>query len=583
MASIPGVGLISRFFGRTISEGAAFAIGTATGPALRPLTQEVTNEAWTLHPVRPPDAGTLALGVAQGQVDPDAAAHWAMEQGLGGAQFKALVDIANTGPGVPIAFDLWRRGQIDETAFRRAVKRQGLEAEWINDLIPLKDVRLDPAVIANAVQQGHVPPGSLLPPPVTGAPPFHIPLTTIDLDPLAEWAAHGVDEPRGKILANLVGLPPGDIELLHMWNRGIIDEDSVEAGIREGHRKTKWIPAVKELRHAVLTAIQATNLRLRAWITDDQMYALGAKTGYSRETMDLLLKGQGRPLTFHQVFVGLRRGGVYNGPVAGIAPAFLKSLQESNIRPEWYSLAWAQRHTFPSAFVLRALVQGGDLTGAEGEAILLDIGWREDLAKTVAAKWALGGAASAKALTKTELASEYEGLYITEAQYIAALEALGYAPDVAQMEAHVVDSKRVAKARDQVVTRIHAQYVGHKIAHSDAAAYLDREGIPAPALGLILTEWDHEREVNRAVLTPAEIVNAFRRSIISESEALSALEDRGYSPTDAAARLGVQSPVLTVKQIKDAVAAGLLSNAEAVARLMLEGYSAADAAILLAE
>ena len=42
-------------------------------------------------------------------------------------------------------------------------------------------------------------------------------------------------------------------------------------------------------------------------------------------------------------------------------------------------LAWAQRHSYPSAFVLRALTQAHDLTQDESRSVLLDIGWPEAL------------------------------------------------------------------------------------------------------------------------------------------------------------------------------------------------------------
>ena len=78
-------------------------------------------------------------------------------------------------------------------------------------------------------------------------------------------------------------------------------------------------------------------------------------------------------------------GGTYDGALTGIDPAFLKGLRESDIRPEWYSLAWAQRFTYPAAFVLRALAQAGDLTQAEVEEILLFEGWEPTLARKVQA------------------------------------------------------------------------------------------------------------------------------------------------------------------------------------------------------
>jgi hypothetical protein len=491
------VALLGKFFGNTVGQGAAFAIGASTARTLNPVLQSLANEAWTKHPDMPVDAGTLAAGVAQGQVPYQWAVDEAARTGISGDRFDHMVSIANTGPGVAEAFDLWRRGAIDEAGFRRAARRQGLEAEWIDDLTHVKNVLLDPSIIANAVQQGHVPNEDILPPAVTGSPPYHIPLTTIDLSPTDEAAGHGWTKERLQIATNLVGLPPGDIELLHMWNRGIIDEASVDAGIREGHRKTKWIPAVKQLRFAVLTAIQATNLHLRGWIDRPTMYAHGAKTGYTPELMDLLFKGQGRPLSWHQVWIGLQRGGTYDGPTGQIDDAFLLALKQSSIRPEWFNLAWAQRYTYPSAFVLRALTGDGTFTAAQTETALVDMGWRPDWAKQAATKWAGGGG------TTTD--------------------------------------SHVSKAQTQLWSAIHSSYLAGDATDNVALQKLGQAGVSATTAPLVLALWKHEREVVRQRLTPAQVKAAVKKGVNNEAtgapwtrdDALAELLSRGWSSGDA--------------------------------------------------
>lgn len=533
MAAIPGAGLIARFFGRTVSEGAAFAIGAATGPALRPITQEVINETWKLHPVRPPEVGTLALGVAQGQVDPVQAAEWAKQHGFSQTAFDALVDIANTGPGVPTALDLWRRGLMDEAGFRRAAKRNGIEEEWIAEMVALKIDRLDPSVVANAVQQGHVPPGDILPPPVTGRPPFDIPLTQIPLDPLEEWAAQGIDEPRGRVMANLVGLPPGDHEMLQMWNRGIITEASVDAGIREGHRKTKWIPAVKELRHAVLTATQYAGLWLRNWVTQAEAVKGGALTGYSAEQMDLLYKLQGRPPSPTQMWTAWAREAP--GPFGGTFDFedFSDGIRRSNIRTEYVDTLWAIRFNYPSLFQMRQLVSSGTLPPATALDILHKQRYPDDLAQMMVTGWTAQGTARQKGLTAAALLDEFEGHYIDQAQLAAGLTALGYSPAAVEMETNLAEARRVKKARDQSVEAIRKAYLTHAIPESDAQQRLAGEGIPEPALGLIIAEWRHQLDATKKVLTPTQIRAAYRKNLLTQGDALAELEERGYTPADA--------------------------------------------------
>ena len=42
---MPSFAGLSKFFGRTASEGAAFAAGVAVAPALSPVVREIVNEA----------------------------------------------------------------------------------------------------------------------------------------------------------------------------------------------------------------------------------------------------------------------------------------------------------------------------------------------------------------------------------------------------------------------------------------------------------------------------------------------------------------------------------------------------------
>src|SRR5258708_18312252 len=86
-------------------------VGAAVGATVTPKLQEYLNEQWAKYPHKPPGVGTLAVGVAQGQVDYDDARAWALATGYDKPQFDALVAIANTGPGIPVAFELWRRGK----------------------------------------------------------------------------------------------------------------------------------------------------------------------------------------------------------------------------------------------------------------------------------------------------------------------------------------------------------------------------------------------------------------------------------------------------------------------------------------
>jgi hypothetical protein len=376
-----GSSVFGKFLGNSLSGTISYAAGVATGPVLGPVVQALRNEINSKYAYVYPDPGTLAEGVAQGQVDPKDAREWASFHGIGDDAFTALVNIANVGPGAGYAFDLWRRDVIQEPAFRRALKRLGVEKEWIDDLVQIKTQLLTVAEVANAVQQGHVPndgvlpeidPSTNLPPGYTepvapdGHPPSQVPLTQIDLPPLPEASGRGVDKPRLQVIANLSGLPPPQSELLHMLNRGVIDDETFNAGVREGHTKTKWIAAVKRMRWAVLSGQEYAEAALRAWVTQDEMYAGGALTGHTKEQMDLFYKNRGRTATPRQIWLGIARK--VTAPDYPDEPANGRltsehdhelAIRRSNIRPEYAPLLYEIRYNYPPIFQLNRLVQAG--------------------------------------------------------------------------------------------------------------------------------------------------------------------------------------------------------------------------------
>ena len=159
----------------------AVAVGTGVGGAvsgaIAPVVQQLQNDAWENYAVRPVAAGLVAAGVGEGKIAYTAAAKWAKQQGYDQPQFDAMVAVAETGPGLGQAFQLWRRDLINAAGFRRAAKRLGIEEEWLDGLVQTRQEPLDPAVLAAGIVRGLIPDPGILPvgpPSGTGkVPRFH--------------------------------------------------------------------------------------------------------------------------------------------------------------------------------------------------------------------------------------------------------------------------------------------------------------------------------------------------------------------------------------------------------------------------
>jgi len=528
------------------------AVATAAADGIRPVLEPVKQKAWKANALRVLEPGTVAELVAQAIVDIGEATEEVERSGFNANRLQALVHLAQVAPAIADARSLRRRGVIGLDELHHVYAKARIESTFWGDLDVLLQSLLSPAEVANAVQQGHLPNDGILPDvsagttpaegavaPATpdGQPPSHVPLTQIDLDPIAEAAGAGVELDRLKVMANLAGLPPGPEALLAMWNRGLIDESSVDAGIREGHMKTKWAGSFKRMRWAVLSAQEAASARLRTWITAEESYAIGALTGHTKDQMDLMFLNRGRPASPTQMWRAWARGIV--GP-RGVPTAFedhAKAIAISDIRPEYAELLWGIRFNYPSLFQLNRLVDAGTVDPATAATWAKYNLYAPEVVQALEAAWGQSGTAGGKQETKAELADEYAGGFITQAEYGAALQQLGYAGEALQLELELGDARRAKAYREKVIDAIHQAYLEHEIGTTEASSDLATVNVTGQAATQLLSLWDLERRYTRTRLTEAQVVKAYGKGLLEQADALARLADFGLSPDDAAVRL----------------------------------------------
>ena len=426
-------------------------VGAAASTAITPALEIPKQEAWKRNHVRLLPTATLAALIAQGGVplgkDQYDEAH---REGFSDDKLDALVYLAQTVPGFAEALTLWRRNpDAFADLWTHALVKNGIDARYLPYLNQLKDDRLSPPVVALAIVRGIIKDPGFLPvgPPTTEGKVKAFP--TSPLDGLKEAAAFGFNPDRLFVQTAISGRPMGPESAAHAVFREIIERVDYDRAIAEGDVRNEWADAIFEAARVIPSPSNFVQWHLRGWVDAQTMNKGTARHGMSEADTNVLFEIAGRPLSWHQVFIGIRRGGVYNGPIADIHPAFLKALRESDIRPEWYNLAWAQRFTYPTAFVLRSLTESGDITQARAEEILLFEGWEPELAKTVSEKW--------------------------------AQQAGGTASD-----------PHVAKAQQQLWTAIHRDYTKGKITQADAESALTMIVPDATERAQVFLYWDEE-------------------------------------------------------------------------------------------
>lgn len=493
-----GGSFFSKFFGRTIGEAAAFGIGGALRRPLEPPLQELTNETWraavAVGAYVPLDGGDAAEIVAEDVELQSWGADQAAQGGMSAAQFGALVRAVLNAPGVPELLTLWRRGEITEAQFTHGLRKTRLETLWDAPVKALKAAKLAPAQIALGIVRSVIRDPGLLAVTLDTSDSNVARYPEYPGDALEEAAAAGIDKDQLRVMVGEVGLPMAAIGAAQAYFKGILTHGAYNQAILEGDTRPEWADTILANARQILTAHDGIEDHLRGWSDQAAMYAQTARHGMSQEDTDVLFRITGRPLSWHQVWIGLQRGGTYDGPIDDIDPAFLKALRESNIRPEWYNLAWAQRYNYPTAFVLRQLTSSGDISPADAEEVLKFEGWEPTFAHKAAQGWAPAGQGQQSPLVKSSVTA--------------------------------------------AVTAIRKAYVIFQTTEADARADLTALAVAAADQAALISVWN----VQRSATLPALTVTQIQKGFLTRDEQEVALIKQGYGSDEILELLGPPPP-----------------------------------------
>lgn len=494
--STPGFSFASILENAT-SEAAAFAAGLAIAPTLAPLLRALENESWSLAPERRLDLLLAAAVTAENYALKGDMQTEASFSGWDQTRFDWAYDVTVTAPGFGELLAMLRRNDEVAIDFTHGLRKAKLETQWDDALRNLRDVRIPGPDLAYMVVRGVVPDGGTLASSLpTTADRLKLP-PQLNLDTLLEASKTGWDALRFAGLVARSGLAMSPVQAAQANFRGILTDNDYELTIARGDLFPAFADPVKEVSRQILTAGEYTELQLRGWYDRTTRLANTAKHGMSTADSDLLFKVLGLPMNHRQVFQAMRRGGVYDGPTTDISAPFLKSLQESNTRPEWYNLEWFYRFTQPSVFVVRQWIKDGH-DPAWARTKLSYAGWEpDDIDKFVTA-------------------------------YAASGTTTATNPDV-------------KKAQTQLLTTTHRSYLDHEASTADVTERLGLLGVDAASQTTILSLWDSERALIRKGLTAKEIVKALGKGIVNPAtglawtvaEAEAAIMALGYDQADA--------------------------------------------------
>jgi hypothetical protein len=359
-------------------------------------------------------------------------------------------------------------------------------------------------------------------------------------DAEAEAFRSGLDPDRFDKLLKIAADAPGPQQLAEALRRGIITEDSGGAGtvsflqgIREGRLGTQWAPMLKALAVQWPTPADALEALLEGQISESQAKALYERFGGDPEFFTMLFNTRGNAPTPVEALDLLNRGIIAERGTGPAATSYEQAFLEGPWRNKWLEPFLGLRvYVTPPRSVV-AQLNNGSITPERAAQELAKSGLDK---QSIAEYIHEGTQVTVKAdkdLTDSAVTELYTDGVIERADALNLWEALGYSKESANLKGTLADLRQAIAQARATVSRVHTLYVGHKIKREAAVKVLNDLAIPDKQVTAMLANWDIEAGVNIRQLTESQIVQAWVRTVIDQSEAMDELQTIGYTPYDA--------------------------------------------------
>jgi len=478
----------------------------------------------------------LATAVLRSYLDEAEAAAEARKQGVTRDRFDVLKLLAGDGIGPQEAATALRRGLVDHhgmgpdsTSYDQAIAESRLHNKWGPVLFELTRAILSPPDAAQAVVRGFLG----------------------DAEGAALAALSGVTAGNFATMVQLAADAPSPTELSVALRRGLIPEDSGHAdkpgfvqGIRQGRLADKWIPMIKGLAQEWPTPTDALEARLVGQITTEASKRLYERFGGDPQFYQLLLDTRGEAPTPLELGVLLNRGVIEHHGLGPDKTSFDQGFHEGRWRNKWLPVYDALRMFRPPESTITLFLAHGVIDAEEAADEFAKLGMDEATIKRYIDEAHLESFSDYRGATVSAILAAYHEQLITAEQAHSILTALHVDPNAANILLELQDIQRAFEAVQNALSRIRTLYASRKITQATVKQSLTDLGIPAASIEPIVKSWQIENSISVKVLTQAEITDAFKLEFLTEAEALTELENLGYTPFDAWILLSLKEKAL---------------------------------------
>lgn len=490
----------------------ALAASSATGVAFAGgIVNLLTNE---LNPVilrliaanpnnvlSPADA---AAAEARGIAGPPTWDVEANKSGIDDTRFARLVEMNHAFPAVTHILDMVNRGTIGENVARDYLRRHGFQEREAQNIIATRRYIITPADLGAMWNR-----------------------SIVSTDEGARIAAQsGVSKEDWLRIIELGGEPLPPADLGEAFRRGFIDTDRYRRGIVQGPIRNEWFDVLDKLQFSRMSTVDAADAVNQGHLTLEQGKRIAHENGLTPDDFTVLIESAGTPPGIDFATEALNRGLISD-------EEFRSMFLESRIKNKYFPLLIAMRIRLIPQETVRLLYRNGVYPHDKALATLQAHGFSPDDAAALLSLEETRQDETTRELTRAQIVDMYDEQILDAATARELLVSLGYAESNVELMMALADIKRTQRFVNAAITRVRSAYITGKIDDIEVSGQLDALQVSPQQRDELLAIWDIDRTTITKTLTPAQIRQAFKKTLITEEDAFARLVAQGYDETDA--------------------------------------------------
>lgn len=489
-------------FGRGF--GLGWVVGSLMWQLLQPLLLPVEHavNAHTTNQLY--DPATAAQLAARGIISTEQGQSESSGNGLDVPHFDGLLEAARTYPALGEALRLLNLRAIGEADVQKFLTHEGIPEQYHAAVLELRRLLLSPADLALANLRGFLEDGT------AREYAQQLGLTGDDFDVL---------------LAN-TGEPPGTMQMLEAYRRGIIDQPRLDRGIRQSRVRDEWIDVIHRLRYQPMSPADAIRAYVQGHLSEEAARNKAQEGGLAPEDFTPLYETYGNPISVGEALQLLNRGQMSQAQVE-------QAIRESRFKDKYIPFVLELRRRLIPFRTINTIMSHGVWTKSQGVHYLMQLGYTEADASALIATATSAKTSAIKSITEAQVLQLYESKAITRQQADELLRNIGYDATEAAYVMDALEARATLAEQNKAIAAVRAAYMAKRIDEREASNQLDALNVLAQHRDQLLKDWQLERKAEVKILTPAQWASAAYYGLVTYDYAVKRIEDYGYSPEDA--------------------------------------------------